>query len=111
VEKSSNERRGISPIFANKIIGQRKFAAHRTINHQRSFAIGDLHTNTIENAFSLLKRGVYDTFHKVSMKHLGRYCNEFSYRFNRRGEQLQMFDGTLTNLLRGEVLPYKKLTA
>ena len=73
------------------------------------YAIGDLHTNTIENAFSLLKRGVYGTFHKVSIKHLGRYCNEFSYRFNRRGEQLQMFDGTLKNLVRGEVLLYKKL--
>jgi len=76
------------------IIGKRKFAAHRTINHQRSYAIGDLHTNTIENAFSLLKRGVYGTFHKVSIKHLGRYCNEFSYRFNRRGEQLQTFSET-----------------
>jgi transposase-like protein len=93
------------------IIGQRKFAAHRTINHQRSYAIGDLHTNTIENAFSLLKRGVYGTFHKVSIKHLGRYCNEFSYRFNRRGEQLQMFDAMLKNLARGEVLSYAKLTA
>ncbi|PYT62998.1 MAG: IS1595 family transposase, partial [Acidobacteria bacterium] len=70
------------PTYA--IIGQRKFAAHRTINHQRSYAIGDLHTNTIENAFSLLKRGIYGTFHKVSIKHLGRYCNGFSYRFNRR---------------------------
>jgi hypothetical protein len=59
----------------------------------------------------LLKRGIYGTFHKVSIKHLGRYCNEFSYRFNRRGEQLAMFDATLKNLTRGEVLPYKKLTA
>jgi transposase-like protein len=92
------------------IIGQRKFAAHRTINHQRSYAIGDLHTNTIENAFSLLKRGVYGTFHKVSIKHLGRYCNEFSYRFNRRGEQLQMFDTTLKNLTRGKTLTYQALT-
>lgn len=93
------------------IIGQRKFAGHFTINHQRAYAIGKLHTNTIENAFSLLKRGIYGTFHKVSIKHLGRYCNEFSYRFNRRGEQLAMFDGTLKNLTRGEVLPYKKLTS
>ena len=99
-----------SAVFA--IIGQRHFPGrHRTINHASSYAIGDLHTNTIENAFSLLKRGVYGTFHKVSIKHLGRYCNEFSYRFNRRGEQLQMFDGTLKNLVRGEVLPYKKLTS
>jgi len=58
-----------------------------------------------------LKRGIYGTYHKVSIKHLGRYCNEFSYRFNRRGEQLAMFDVTLKNLTRGEVLPYKKLTS
>jgi hypothetical protein len=73
--------------------------------------MGDTHTNTIENAFSLLKRGVYGTFHKVSIKHLGRYCNEFSYRFNRRGEQLQMFDAALKSILNEKALPYKKLTA
>lgn len=84
---------------------------HRMINHIFSYAQGANHTNTIENAFSLLKRGIYGTFHKVSVKHLGRYCNEFSYRFNRRGEQLRMFDGTLKNLVRGKALPYAKLTA
>jgi len=94
------------------IIGKRHFAGrHRMINHSRSYGIGDNHTNTIENAFSLLKRGIYGSFHKVSIKHLGRYCDEFSYRFNRRAEQLAMFDATLKNLTRGEVLSYKKLTA
>jgi hypothetical protein len=53
------------------------------INHSASYGFGENHTNTIENAFSLLKSGIYGTFHKVSIKHLG--CNEFSYRFNRRG--------------------------
>jgi transposase-like protein len=99
-----------SAVYA--IIGQRRFPGrHRAINHSRTYGIGDLHTNTVENAFSLLKRGIYGTFHKVSIKHLGRYCDEFSFRFNRRGEQLQMFDATLKNLTRGEALPYKKLTS
>src|SRR6266403_921616 len=94
------------------IFGTRHFPGrHRMINHTRSYGIGDNHTNTIENAFSLLKRGIYGSFHKVSTKHLPRYCNEFSYRFNRRKEQLAMFDATLKNLTRGEVLPYKKLTS
>ncbi|HKN76701.1 MAG TPA: IS1595 family transposase [Candidatus Acidoferrum sp.] len=92
------------------IIGKRHAGGHRTINHSSSYGIGENHSNTIENAFSLLKRGVYGTFHKVSIKHLGRYCNEFSYRFNRRGAQLEMFDATLKNLTRGEALPYSKLT-
>lgn len=91
------------------IIGERKFAGHRTINHISSYAIGENHTQTVESAFSLLKRGIYGTFHKVSIKHLERYCNEFSYRFNRRGEQEQMFRGTLKNLTNGKVLSYKKL--
>ena len=94
------------------IIGKRRFPGrHRVINHISSYGIGENHSNTIENAFSLLKRGIYGTFHKVSSKHLGRYCDEFSYRFNRRGEQLAMFDATLKNLTRGEAMPYKKLTA
>ncbi|HTC64877.1 MAG TPA: IS1595 family transposase [Candidatus Saccharimonadales bacterium] len=94
------------------IIGKRHFdGRHRMINHIKSYAEGENHTNSIENAFSLLKRGVYGTYHKVSIKHLGRYCNEFSYRFNRREEQADMFDATLKNLTRGEALPFKKLTA
>jgi len=98
--------------FTHGWIGRYHFAErHRMINHIVSYAEGDNHTNGVENAFSLLKRGIYGTYHQVSMKHLGRYCNEFSYRFNRRGEQLQMFDSTLKNLVRGKVLPYAKLTA
>jgi transposase-like protein len=93
-----------------EIIGKRRFANHRMIDHIRKYVEGENHTNTVENAFSLLKRGVYGTFHNVSIKHLGRYCNEFSYRFNRRGEQLQMFSETMKHLTRGKALPYAKLT-
>ncbi len=87
------------------IIGKRGyFAGHRAVNHQRSYAIGDNHTQCVESAFSLLKRGVYGTFHKVSIKHLGRYCNEFSYRFNRCGMQPRMFDVTLLCRIRISLL-------
>jgi transposase-like protein len=95
-----------------EIIGNRgPFAGHRMINHRKHYAVGDNHTQCIESAFSLLKRGVYGTFHKVSIKHLGRYCNEFSYRFNRRNAQLEMFGVTVKNLVRGKALQYKELTA
>jgi transposase-like protein len=87
------------------------FRGHRMINHIISYGEGLNHTNTIENAFSLLKRGIYGSYHKVSIKHLARYCNEFSFRFNRRAEQKQMFDATLRGLLKAKPLPYKKLTA
>jgi transposase-like protein len=97
------------PIY--HIIGKRRFVNHRMIDHIRSYADGDNHTNTVESAFSLLKKGVYGTFHKVSIKHLGRYCNEFAYRFDRRGMQERMFDETLKRLVNGKPLPFKKLTA
>lgn len=97
--------------FAHYWIAKRYFDEHRMINHIVSYVDGDNHTNTVENAFSLLKRGIYGTYHQVSIKHLGRYCNEFSYRFNRRGAQLEMFRGTVRALARGKNLPYAKLTA
>lgn len=98
--------------FTHGWIGRYHFIGrHRMINHIVSYAEGDNHTQGVENAFSLLKRGIYGTFHQVSEKHLGRYCNEFSYRFNRRGEQIQMFDQTMKGLARGNALPYKKLTS
>jgi hypothetical protein len=94
------------------IIGKRRFPGrHRTINHSVSCGVGDLHTNTVENAFSLLKRGVHGTFHKVSIKHLGRYCEEFSFRFNRRESQKQLFDATLKGLVKESNLPFKTLIA
>jgi transposase-like protein len=60
---------------------------HETIKHKdKIYVRGDVHTNTIESAFSLFKRGVTGSFHIVSIKHLQRYLNEFSYRFNRRND-------------------------
>ena len=44
----------------------------------------DVHSNTIEGVFSLLKRGVMGTFHSVSRKHLPNYLNEFEFRWNTR---------------------------
>jgi transposase-like protein len=59
---------------------------HLTVNHGRGEYVGldGRTTNTVESYFALLKRGVYGTFHNVSPKHLTRYCNEFSFRWNHR---------------------------
>jgi ISXO2-like transposase domain len=45
---------------------------------------GDIHTNTVESAFSLLKRGIIGTWHKISAKHLAAYLEEMTFWFNRR---------------------------
>ncbi len=58
---------------------------HETIKHSEGeYVKGDIHTNTAESYFALLKRGVHGTFHHVSKKHLHRYCDEFSFRWSNR---------------------------
>ena len=58
---------------------------HESVNHTaKEYVRGNVHTNTIEGFFSLLKRGVYGTFHSVSKHHLHRYLDEFSFRYNTR---------------------------
>jgi hypothetical protein len=44
----------------------------------------DIHSNTVEGVFSLIRRGVMGTFHSVSRKHLPNYLNEFQFRWNTR---------------------------
>jgi len=58
---------------------------HYIVDHGRGqYVNGDCYTNGLENFWSLLKRGIIGIYHKVSRKHLQKYCNEFSYRFNTR---------------------------
>ena len=63
-------------------MGYRK---HDTIKHSaKEYVRGDVHTNTVEGVFSLLKRGIVGSFHHVSKGHLHRYCDEFEFRYNTR---------------------------
>lgn len=66
-------------------IARRFKGGHETVKHSaKEYARGDAHTNTVEGFFSLLKRGLYGTFHSVSRKHLHRYVAEFQFRWNTR---------------------------
>jgi transposase-like protein len=58
---------------------------HRSVNHRHGeYVAGVVHTNTIEGFWSLLKRGVMGSYHKVSAKYLPLYVAEFSFRYNNR---------------------------
>lgn len=62
-----------------------EFAGHESVNHSISEYKRDIfYTNTVEGFFSILKRGIYGIYHQVSPKHLHRYCEEFSHRYNTR---------------------------
>lgn len=58
---------------------------HGTVDHHKGeYVVGAVHTNTIEGFWSLIKRGVMGTFHKVSRKYLPLYVAEFQFRYNNR---------------------------
>ena len=61
------------------------FQRHQTVNHLAGeYARADIHTNTVESYFGILKRGLVGTFHHVSETHLQRYVTEFDFRFSHR---------------------------
>jgi len=67
-------------------------------------------TNTVESAFSLLKRGIIGTWHRISPKHLASYLNEMTFRFNRRKSHTLFLD-TLRHMVTAPVLTFERLTA
>jgi transposase-like protein len=83
---------------------------HQTINHsKKEYVRGDIYTNTVESAFSLLKRGIVGTWHKISAKHLQAYLDEMSFRFDNRNNPY-LFRDTLRKMLEAEHVEYKQLT-
>ena len=85
---------------------------HETVNHSRKEYVRlgtDIHTNTVESAFSLLKRGIVGTWHKISAKHLQSYLDEMEFRFNRRKSET-LFQDTLRRMVNAPVLTFQKLT-
>jgi len=84
---------------------------HFTVNHSAKIYVdGNITTNGIESVFSLFKRGVIGSFHKISIKHLHRYLSEFETRFNARKAD-DRFEPTLRKMLGIEPMPYAELTA
>lgn len=77
-------------------LGMSKVLPHAVIKHQDWYVDGDIHTNTIEGFWALLKRGMFGQFHSVSRRHLQRYVDEFCYRYNlRKADPFAAFDLTI----------------
>lgn len=95
---------------ALRLAGQ-SLMKHYTVNHSAGvYSFDDVTTNGIESAFSLFKRGIIGQYHKISAKHLWRYLNESSYRFNRRKED-DAFSGTVRRLCGFPPLTFASLTS
>ncbi len=88
---------------------------HEIVNHRRKEYVRYengfcITTNGIESAFSLLKRGIIGSWHKVSAKHLQAYLEEMTFRFNRRNSKT-LFLETLQHMITADPLSYEKLIA
>ena len=76
----------------DNVAGMRQGYEHQRINHSaKVYVMGDVHTNTIEGFWSLLKRGIGGVYHAVSEKYLQTYCDEYAFRYNRRTAGEPMF--------------------
>ena len=74
---------------------------HRRIRHSaRVYVEGDVHTQTVDGFFGLLKNGIRATHHGVSHKWLQGYCNEYAWRWNRRDSERSMFHDLLETAVR-----------
>lgn len=78
--------------------GMSKVLPHSVIRHQIWYVDGDIHTNTIEGFWALLKRGMFGQFHSVSVNRLQMYVDEFCYRYNHRNND-KVFQMTIAKAL------------
>lgn len=84
---------------------------HKTVVHRRNYVAPDgTHTNSIESVWSLFKRAIVGTYHKLSEKHLQAYLEELEWRFNNR-ENPWLFRDTVQRLVASGNVEYKHLTA
>lgn len=84
---------------------------HEAVNHSKEeWVRGQVHTNSVENAWSLFKRSIVGSYHKLSTKHMDAYLDEFEWRFNNR-ENPFLFRDTLIRLLNSPKMELKELIA
>ena len=92
-----------SQLFTDELssyVGLDKEYTHNVINHMEAYVRGNVHTNGIENFWSLLKRPIRGTYVSVEPFHLFRYVDEQSFRFNKRDDDNA---GRFTEVLGGIV--------
>ena len=99
----------IQAIFTDEWATYGRLPKHDTVNHSiYEHVRGDVHTNTVESIWSLLKCSIIGTFHHVSIKHLELYLEELAWRAN--NSEADLFHSSLRELLRdGNYMSYEEL--
>ena len=87
IENIDKRSKVITDDYSAYVNAAKGFAGgHHSVNHSIPEYVkpGNIHTNTVESYFSLLKRGIMGTFHHISREHINQYCGEFAFRWNHR---------------------------
>ncbi len=88
----------------------RLYDGRESVKHSaREYVRGNVHTNTVESFFALLKRGIMGSYHHVSRKHLSRYCDEFAFRWSHRDISDAERTTAALQQTTGKRLPYQKV--
>ena len=102
-----------SAIFSDELLSYDGLEAdyrHEVINHAVEYVNGNVHTNTMENFWSLLKRGLHGTYISVEPFHLFRYLDEQAFRYNnRKATDAERFAAVMKQVV-GRRVTYKELT-
>jgi hypothetical protein len=103
-----------SAIFSDELLSYSGLDAdyqHAVINHAVEYVNGNVHTNTMENFWSLLKRGIHGTYVSVEPFHLFRYIDEQAFRYNNRKDMndADRFSAVVSQVA-GKRLTYAELT-
>ena len=84
---------------------------HESVNHSaKEWVRGEVHTGSVDNIWSLLKRSIIGAYHKVSVKHLDAYLDELEWRYNGR-DNPYLFRDILLRLLEAKHVTYEELVA
>jgi len=86
-------------LAAYKNLPKHGYMLHDVVNHGITYVAGDIHTQNIENVWSILKRGIYGVYRNVSKKYLQAYIDEYAFRFNHRKQNGDMFYTLLNQIV------------
>ena len=99
-------------VYTDDAAGYKGLPNHKTVKHSVSeYVNGQAHTNGMESFWGMLKRGYHGTYHRMSPKHLQRYVNEFSGRYNIRPLDTIQQMRAIVRGLEGKRLRYRELVA
>ncbi len=113
-DKVAAGSRVMTDDFAGYARLDREGFKHDTVNHvSGEYVRGDVHTNSIESVWAVMKRGLHGVYHHASKKHIGRYVDEFTFRLNAGKVQRHTLErlASLVDACAGKRITYKQVIA